>query len=81
MTEPTGWHDNVRDDGTRIEAAGIGQYMAIGPKAAWTLRACPCCDKPFATPRNAMLTADALFPLDGKPDPRWVSIQLLKGLS
>jgi hypothetical protein len=61
--EPTGWHDSVRNDGTRIEVTGIGQYMVIGPKAAWTLRACPCCDKPFASPRNAMLVADVVFPL------------------
>lgn len=57
-----------RDDGLLIvrndDQSG---YHVIHANKIGILRVCPCCDKPFSTPRAAQLVADLVFPIPDAP--------------
>lgn len=56
------WNDTKRFDGLEIRPTGNDTWMIVPADDRRPLVACPCCDKPFATKRNAMLAADGFYP-------------------
>ena len=56
------WTDNKRSDGCAI-VQGVDSWVIMPADEGLPLALCPCCDKPFATPRSARLVADFMFPL------------------
>jgi len=57
------WIANLRRDGLAIKADGTGNWIVQPADDRAPISICPCCDKPFATPRAARLVADAVYPM------------------
>lgn len=56
------WNGTQRSDGVAVVVTATDTWIVI-PKDGPPLTSCPCCVKPFATKRSAMLVADALYPM------------------
>jgi hypothetical protein len=64
-----GWDGTMRRDGLFVSVSVEGTWVVIPYDGQSVLTTCPCCRKPFATKRAAVLTADAVYP-PSPPAPR-----------
>lgn len=61
---PPGWSGTKRDaDGMTVDVDTTGGWVAVASDGKVLIDNCPCCGKPFATARSAMLVADEVFPV------------------
>jgi len=52
----------LRSDGLSIRRRGEA-WIIVPPAPRATMSTCPCCDRPFATPRAAQRIADEVYPM------------------
>lgn len=61
------WTGHRRSDGAHIVPGEQGNWQVIASGKPM-LTICPCCDKPFATPRAAKLACNVIYPLEPAPE-------------
>jgi len=59
------WKDARRGDGLVVRETLDQTWLILPADDRPAISICPCCDKPFASQRAAMLVADEVYPMQG----------------
>ena len=56
------WENSCRIDGLKVMRTPEDRWLIMPRSEGLPVSECPCCNKPFATQKAAILCADVLFP-------------------
>jgi hypothetical protein len=56
------WENSLRRDGLKVMKTCENTWLIMPRSEGLPVSECPCCNKPFATQKAAILCADVLFP-------------------
>ena len=56
------WENSLRSDGLKVMKTCENTWLIMPRSEGLPVSECPCCNKPFATQKAAILCADVLFP-------------------
>jgi len=59
------WTNSCRIDGLKVMKTLEDRWLIMPSSEGLPVAECPCCNKPFATQKAAILCAEVLFPILG----------------